>query len=102
MDLWIMVVMVGLINLHAFIQIISEPYSDWVNTWQNDRHPLLFLFCVFMHQTWIHKCITQPTLEHVPAALTELDYSLNGIPKIVLYEYMLKDYWVGGRELMTM
>lgn len=54
--LWIMVIMAGLINLHAFIQIISEPYSDWENTQQNDPHSLLLLFCFFMHQTWIHKC----------------------------------------------
>lgn len=94
-DLWITVIMVGLISLQAFIQITSEPYSDGENTWQNDPHPLLLLFCIFMHQTQIHKCIAQPTLEHIPAALTELDYSLNGTHKTVLYKYILKDYWEG-------
>lgn len=72
--LWIMVIM---IYLHAFIQIISEPCSDWENTQQNDPHPLLLLFCFFMHQTWTHKCTA--SMEHVPAALTELDYPLSGI-----------------------
>lgn len=92
MDLWIMIAMVGLINLHAFIQITSEPYPDRENTWESDSHPLLLPFCFFMHQTWIHKYTAQPTLEHVPAALTELHYSLTGMHKIVLYKYMVKDY----------
>lgn len=41
--------------------------------------PLFFLICFFMHQAQIHKCMALPTLEHVPAALTEMAYSLNGI-----------------------
>ena len=55
--------------------------------------PLFFLFCFFMHQAQIHKCITRPTLERVPATLTEMAHSLDGILyKIELCKYTLKDY----------